>query len=101
MPPGWEAHADEHGATYYYHAPSGTSSWEPPKNQPPTQPSPPASLPPGWEVHRDETGTPYYYNHQTRETTWDRPRLAAATARGNGNGYAEPRRHKELQSASC
>uniref|UniRef100_A0A096MD57 Rho GTPase activating protein 27 n=1 Tax=Poecilia formosa TaxID=48698 RepID=A0A096MD57_POEFO len=84
---GWEVHVDqESGQEYYYHPDTGSTTWDNPFLDSPTDPEP---LPPevpfpppspqsdwasDWEQLVDETtGQPYFYNHMSGETSWDPP----------------------------
>ena len=64
---GWEAVVDgSTGNTYYFHAETGQTSWEPPPGF--------ATLPAGWEAVTDPaTGNIYYFNGSTGETSWTVP----------------------------
>ncbi|CAK6956856.1 rho GTPase-activating protein 27 isoform X1 [Scomber scombrus] len=94
---GWEVHIDEEsGQEYYYHPPTGRTTWEKPFLDFPTEPelfaeepcspspplSPALSRPPAsppaltsdWEQLVDETsGRPYFYNTMSGETSWEPP----------------------------
>ncbi|XP_034414238.1 rho GTPase-activating protein 27 isoform X2 [Cyclopterus lumpus] len=92
-PEGWEVHVDEDsGQEYYYHPPTGRTTWDnpfldsPTDPEPPCSPSPPqspvlspsAASPPAWasdwEQLVDETsGRPYFYNPMSGETSWEPP----------------------------
>lgn len=96
LPSGWSAHVDSaSGATYYWNASLGATSWE--------RPSTPAAQPAGspshaaylqeqgssaeyakmlgtsgtsnkWVKHSDpESGIPYFFNTTTNETQWEVP----------------------------
>ncbi|XP_068439517.1 rho GTPase-activating protein 27 [Clinocottus analis] len=95
-PEGWEVHVDDDsGQEYYYHPPTGRTTWDnpfldsPSDREPPRSPSPrspsPALSPPSaaasppawasdWEQLVDETsGRPYFYNAMSGETSWEPP----------------------------
>uniref|UniRef100_A0A3P9P2N5 Rho GTPase activating protein 27 n=1 Tax=Poecilia reticulata TaxID=8081 RepID=A0A3P9P2N5_POERE len=84
---GWEVHVDqESGQEYYYHPDTGSTTWDNPYLDSPTDPEqlpPEVPFPPpspqsdwasDWEQLVDETtGQPYFYNHMSGETSWDPP----------------------------
>ncbi|KAM4524357.1 rho GTPase-activating protein 27 isoform 1-T2 [Odontesthes bonariensis] len=94
----WEVHVDQDsGQEYYYHHPTGRTTWDNPFLNSPSDPellpaeepcsfTPPrspvlslsTSSPPGWtsdwEQLVDETsGRPYFYNPMSGETSWEPP----------------------------
>jgi len=97
LPPGWTAHPDQAtGATYYWNAGTGATSWEVPTES--SNPShaaflaqaaaktpssryistllgdAPATGATDWVKHSDATsGVPYFSNTKTSATTWDPP----------------------------
>mmetsp|Transcript_22842 Transcript_22842/g.68582 ORF Transcript_22842/g.68582 Transcript_22842/m.68582 type:complete len:222 (+) Transcript_22842:156-821(+) len=104
LPAGWTEHKDEKsGATYYWNAASGATSWERPAADAASNPShaqflkrkaPEASAAgeymkllmtqkdgasskqhaTSWVKHSDpNSGVPYFVNTETNETTWDPP----------------------------
>lgn len=98
-PEGWEVHVDqESGQEYYYHPPTGQTTWDNPFLDSPTDskllpaeepcsPSPPlspayspstASPPPAWtsewkQLVDETSGRPYFYNPMSGETSWEPP----------------------------
>jgi len=74
---GWEEHQDEKGDPYFFHEPTGRSSWTRPCKKLAalsTKPSPSSNmLPEEWEEHYDDDGTPYFYNTITSQRSWTRP----------------------------
>ncbi|XP_059180949.1 rho GTPase-activating protein 15 isoform X3 [Centropristis striata] len=91
-PEGWEVHVDEEsGQEYFYHPPTGRTTWDSPFIDSPTDPEPPCSPSPpqspalspstaspgwtsDWEQLVDETsGRPYFYNAMSGETSWEPP----------------------------
>ena len=96
LPPGWTAHADvKTGATYYWHAATGATSWDVPtessnpsheawKEKQTKTPSSayiqtllgdaPTTGRTDWVKHTDiNSGVPYFSNTKTNETSWDPP----------------------------
>lgn len=82
--PGWTACVDEgSGQTYYYHAATGETTWQPPvaKDTGPIPPPPavggppaPPALPAGWSTAVDpNSGQTYYMNAATGATSWTPP----------------------------
>ena len=80
----WTAHLTEDGRTYYFHAPSGTSSWDPP----PVEPAG-GSAADQWSQHVSDAGETFFYNAATGETSWQLPAGASlASADGAAAGDA-------------
>jgi hypothetical protein len=100
LPPGWTAHLDPgSNLHYYYHAASGTSSWEMPKEgaeksssaelfEDCKEPEKAAAaqadvgsqavLPPGWTAHLDPDSNLYYYYHAASgSSSWEMPKEGA------------------------
>ncbi|POM66259.1 Hypothetical protein PHPALM_17915, partial [Phytophthora palmivora] len=68
LPPGWSEYRTPQGATYYYNAATGVSTYDFP-----TQ-APVEINAPKWVEYKDEaTGAFYYFNTVTKETVWDQP----------------------------
>ncbi|KAG6599674.1 Spliceosomal protein FBP11/Splicing factor PRP40 [Phytophthora cinnamomi] len=66
LPPGWSEHRTPHGATYYYNAATGVSTYD--------LPAPVEPRTPRWAEYKDDaTGAFYYFNTVTKETVWDQP----------------------------
>jgi hypothetical protein len=100
LPPGWTAHADEKtGATYYWNAGTGATSWDVPTESSTNGSNPshaaflakqtktpssayiqtllgdaPTTGRTDWVKHTDiNSGVPYFSNTKTNATTWDPP----------------------------
>ena len=97
LPPGWTAHPDQKtGATYYWHAATGATSWDVPtesssnpsheawKEKQTKTPSSayiqtllgdaPTTGRTDWVKHTDvSSGVPYFSNTKTNATSWDPP----------------------------
>ena len=67
---GWEEIATDDG-TYYYHAATGTSTWERP-----------AELGEKWVAHLTDDGKRFFCNATTGETSWDPPASWQSAAAG-------------------
>jgi hypothetical protein len=67
LPAGWEALTADDGRTYYYHAASQVTQWDPPAA------GAAASLPAGWEALTTDDGRTYYYHAASEVTQWDPP----------------------------
>jgi len=105
LPSGWTAHKDpDTNLSYYYHAASGTSSWEVPKAGSETATAPttvtdvfedckepeqaaavaqatattaPKDLGGGWTVHLDpDSGITYFHHATSGKSQWERPDAA-------------------------
>ncbi|XP_075896658.1 rho GTPase-activating protein 27 isoform X2 [Nelusetta ayraudi] len=79
---GWEVHVDrESGQEFYYHPPTGRTTWDlPSPDTPPLSPDPSTSTAsppwawPDWEQLVDaSSGRPYFYNAMSGETSWEAP----------------------------
>jgi len=68
---GWSVHRTEDGRTYYYHAATGTSSWERPSEA--AGSGMPAATDDAWEVRQADDGRTYYYHAETKKTSWTVP----------------------------
>ena len=100
LPPGWTAHPDQKtGATYYWHAATGATSWDVPTESSNNGSNPshaaflakqaktpssayiqtllgdaPTTGRTDWVKHTDvNSGVPYFSNTKTNATTWDPP----------------------------
>lgn len=97
-PEGWEVHVDEEsGQDYYYHIPTGRTTWDNPFLDSPTDPerlpaeepcspsplqspalSPSTASPPAWtsdweQLVDESSGRTYFYNPMSGETSWEPP----------------------------
>lgn len=78
-----ELRTTQQGQVYFYHIPTGASTWHDPRI-PRDLPTSPADLsnevlgplPPGWEVRQTASGRPYYVDHNNRTTQFTDPRLS-------------------------
>nr|CAI5817385.1 unnamed protein product [Callosobruchus analis] len=80
LPPGYELRTTQQGQVYFYHIPSGVSTWHDPRI-----PKDLASLslaldhlgplPPGWEMRQTNSGRIYFVDHNKRTTQFTDPRL--------------------------
>lgn len=80
LPPGYELRTTQQGQVYFYHIPTGVSTWHDPR-----LPKDLASLgialdqmgplPPGWEMRHTASGRTYFVDHNHRTTQFTDPRL--------------------------
>ncbi|CAH0394454.1 unnamed protein product [Bemisia tabaci] len=79
LPPGYELRTTQQGQVYFYHIPSGASTWNDPriprefKSDLLKELGP---LPPGWEIRKTGAGRLYYVDHNNRTTQFTDPRLS-------------------------
>ncbi|XP_075230861.1 SMAD specific E3 ubiquitin protein ligase isoform X2 [Lycorma delicatula] len=83
LPPGYELRTTQQGQVYFYHIPTGASTWHDPRipRDLPTNPADLSNevlgpLPPGWEVRQTASGRSYYVDHNNRTTQFTDPRLS-------------------------
>jgi len=77
-----ELRTTQQGQVYFYHIPSGVSTWHDPRI--PRDLAVGSSdllaelgpLPPGWEMRQTATGRIYYVDHNNRTTQFTDPRLS-------------------------
>ncbi|KAH0541114.1 E3 ubiquitin-protein ligase SMURF2 [Cotesia glomerata] len=81
LPRGYEMRQTQQGQVYFYHVPSGASTWHDPRiprdlpaNELATELGP---LPSGWEMRQTPSGRVYYVDHNNRTTQFTDPRLSA------------------------
>jgi len=82
LPPGYELRTTQQGQVYFYHIPSGVSTWHDPRI--PRDLAVGSSdllaelgpLPLGWEMRQTATGRIYYVDHNNRTTQFTDPRLS-------------------------
>ncbi|XP_026277056.1 E3 ubiquitin-protein ligase SMURF2 isoform X1 [Frankliniella occidentalis] len=96
LPSGYELRTTQQGQVYFYHIPSGVSTWHDPRI-PRELTSATGSgsqggnselasllgadlgpLPPGWEKRQTQSGRVYYVDHNNRTTQFTDPRLSSA-----------------------
>ncbi|KAF5295220.1 hypothetical protein FQR65_LT10504 [Abscondita terminalis] len=80
LPVGYELRTTQQGQVYFYHIPTGVSTWHDPRI-----PKDLASrgfaldqlgqLPPGWEMRQTSSGRVYFVDHNNRTTQFTDPRL--------------------------
>uniref|UniRef100_A0A1B6BZA6 E3 ubiquitin-protein ligase n=1 Tax=Clastoptera arizonana TaxID=38151 RepID=A0A1B6BZA6_9HEMI len=85
LPNGYELRTTQQGQVYFYHIPSGASTWHDPRipRDLPTQASELSNealgpLPHGWEVRQTASGRLYYVDHNNRTTQFTDPRLSGS-----------------------
>lgn len=75
-----EMRTTQQGQVYFYHIPSGTSTWHDPRIPrdlllTETELGP---LPPGWEARRTSSERTYFVDHNSRTTQFNDPRLTSS-----------------------
>lgn len=81
LPTGYEIRTTPQGQIYFYHTPTGLSTWHDPRiprNISVTSGQQLGPLPAGWEVRQTSSGRYYYVDHNNRTTTFSDPRLSTA-----------------------
>ncbi|XP_049854863.1 E3 ubiquitin-protein ligase SMURF2 isoform X2 [Schistocerca gregaria] len=79
LPPGYELRTTQQGQVYFYHVPSGISTWHDPRiPRDLTVSSDLGPLPPGWEMRQTSSGRIYFVDHNNRTTQFTDPRLSGA-----------------------
>lgn len=95
LPSGYELRTTQQGQVYFYHIPSGVSTWHDPRIPRELTSSTTSSqaagtelasllgvdlgpLPPGWEKRQTQSGRVYYVDHNNRTTQFTDPRLSSA-----------------------
>ncbi|KAK6630644.1 hypothetical protein RUM43_014629 [Polyplax serrata] len=80
LPYGYEMRTTQQGQVYFYHIPSGTSTWHDPRIPRDLLPSEAelGPLPPGWEARRTLSGRTYFVDHNSRTTQFNDPRLTSS-----------------------
>ncbi|XP_008555087.1 E3 ubiquitin-protein ligase SMURF2 [Microplitis demolitor] len=80
LPRGYEMRQTQQGQVYFYHVPSGASTWHDPRiprdlpaNELATELGP---LPSGWEMRQTPSGRVYFVDHNNRTTQFTDPRLS-------------------------
>ncbi|KAI4455857.1 hect domain ubiquitin-protein ligase [Holotrichia oblita] len=82
LPPGYELRTTQQGQVYFYHIPTGVSTWHDPRIPKDLAPLGLAldqlgPLPPGWEMRQTASGRVYFVDHNNRTTQFTDPRLNA------------------------
>ncbi|XP_025415706.1 E3 ubiquitin-protein ligase SMURF2 [Sipha flava] len=81
LPTGYEIRTTPQGQIYFYHTPTGLSTWHDPRiprNISVTPGQQLGPLPAGWEVRQTSSGRFYYVDHNNRTTTFSDPRLSTS-----------------------
>lgn len=95
LPSGYELRTTQQGQVYFYHIPTGVSTWHDPRIPRELTSSSSANqaggaelaslmgvdlgpLPPGWEKRQTQSGRVYYVDHNNRTTQFTDPRLSSA-----------------------
>ncbi|XP_043469470.1 E3 ubiquitin-protein ligase SMURF1 [Leptopilina heterotoma] len=78
LPRGYEMRKTQQGQVYFYHVPTGSSTWHDPRiprdlsaNELDLGP-----LPSGWEMRQTQSGRVYFVDHNNRTTQFTDPRLS-------------------------
>lgn len=83
LPPGYEMRTTQQGQVYFYHIPTGVSTWHDPRiprdfdTQHLTLDSI-GPLPSGWEQRKTASGRVYFVDHNNRTTQFTDPRLSGS-----------------------
>ncbi|KAJ3624651.1 hypothetical protein MTP99_018256 [Tenebrio molitor] len=80
LPPGYELRTTQQGQVYFFHIPTGVSTWHDPRIPKDLAPLSLAldhlgPLPPGWEMRQTASGRIYFVDHNNRTTQFTDPRL--------------------------
>ncbi|XP_068144787.1 LOW QUALITY PROTEIN: E3 ubiquitin-protein ligase Smurf1 [Drosophila tropicalis] len=83
LPPGYEMRTTQQGQVYFYHIPTGVSTWHDPRipRDFDTQHLPLDAigpLPSGWEQRKTASGRVYFVDHNNRTTQFTDPRLSGS-----------------------
>ncbi|KYM92107.1 E3 ubiquitin-protein ligase SMURF2 [Atta colombica] len=81
LPRGYEMRKTQQGQVYFYHVPTGSSTWHDPRiprdlqaNELVNELGP---LPSGWEMRQTQSGRVYFVDHNNRTTQFTDPRLSS------------------------
>ncbi|KZC13825.1 E3 ubiquitin-protein ligase SMURF2, partial [Dufourea novaeangliae] len=81
LPRGYEMRKTQQGQVYFYHVPTGSSTWHDPRiprdlpaNELASELGP---LPSGWEMRQTQSGRVYFVDHNNRTTQFTDPRLSS------------------------
>ncbi|CAH1112298.1 unnamed protein product [Psylliodes chrysocephalus] len=80
LPPGYELRTTQQGQVYFFHIPTGVSTWHDPRIPKDLTPlslevDNLGPLPPGWEMRQTSSGRIYFVDHNKRTTQFTDPRL--------------------------
>lgn len=80
LPPGYDLRTTQQGQVYFYHIPTGVSTWHDPRIPKDLAPLSLAldhlgPLPSGWEMRQTASGRIYFVDHNSRTTQFTDPRL--------------------------
>ncbi|KAL3273220.1 hypothetical protein HHI36_014674 [Cryptolaemus montrouzieri] len=80
LPPGYELRTTQQGQVYFYHIPTGVSTWHDPRIPKDLAPltltlDHLGPLPQGWEMRQTVSGRTYFVDHNNRTTQFTDPRL--------------------------
>lgn len=99
LPPGYEMRTTQQGQVYFFHIPTGVSTWHDPRiprdfdTQHLTLDAI-GPLPSGWEQRKTASGRVYFVDHNNRTTQFTDPRLSGSILsmirRGAGGNAAAP-----------
>ncbi|KAH8254512.1 hypothetical protein KR032_010598 [Drosophila birchii] len=99
LPPGYEMRTTQQGQVYFFHIPTGVSTWHDPRiprdfdTQHLTLETI-GPLPSGWEQRKTASGRVYFVDHNNRTTQFTDPRLSGSILsmirRGAGSNTAAP-----------
>ncbi|EFN81984.1 E3 ubiquitin-protein ligase Smurf1 [Harpegnathos saltator] len=81
LPRGYEMRKTQQGQVYFYHVPTGSSTWHDPRIPRDLQANELTSelgpLPSGWEMRQTQSGRVYFVDHNNRTTQFTDPRLSS------------------------
>ncbi|XP_001606601.2 E3 ubiquitin-protein ligase SMURF2 [Nasonia vitripennis] len=107
LPRGYEMRKTQQGQVYFYHVPTGSSTWHDPRipRDLPANELELGPLPSGWEMRQTQSGRVYFVDHNNRTTQFTDPRLSTqiinnllkrqngtTTQQTNSNNAAAPTR---------
>nr|XP_023019400.1 E3 ubiquitin-protein ligase SMURF2 isoform X1 [Leptinotarsa decemlineata]XP_023019401.1 E3 ubiquitin-protein ligase SMURF2 isoform X2 [Leptinotarsa decemlineata] len=80
LPSGYELRTTQQGQVYFFHTPTGVSTWHDPRIPKDLTPlsldlDHLGPLPPGWEMRQTSSGRIYFVDHNKRTTQFTDPRL--------------------------
>ncbi|XP_014229977.1 E3 ubiquitin-protein ligase SMURF2 isoform X1 [Trichogramma pretiosum] len=78
LPRGYETRKTQQGQVYFYHVPTGTSTWHDPRVPRDLQAEELelGPMPTGWEMRQTPSGRVYFVDHNNRTTQFTDPRLS-------------------------